>query len=174
LEIFAVWNGGMSIHGGLLGGAIGFFLFCKIKNIPVLKLADISVPAIALGMMFGRLGNFINGELPGRITDHPFGMDFGDGESRHPSQLYAMAKDLVLFILFSILVWKVQWKKVAGKVISAFLMGYALLRFGVEFFREPDPQLGFLFSWLTMGQLLSILLFSIGVSFFIFLQYKKV
>lgn len=173
LQIFAVWNGGMSIHGGLLGGAIGFYIFCRIKKIDLLKLADIAVPSIALGMVFGRLGNFINGELPGRITSHPWGMDFGDGEMRHPSQLYAMAKDTVLFVLFSILVWKVQWKHFAGGIMAGFLMMYAVFRFAVEFFREPDPQLGFLFSWLTMGQILSVILFILGLSSYIFLQQKK-
>lgn len=168
LQIFAVWNGGMSIHGGLIGGAIGFLLFCKKKKLDAMKFADISVVALALGMALGRLGNFVNGELPGRVTDHSIGMDFGDGENRHPAQLYAVAKDLILFTMFSFVLWKIQWKKYTGLVISCFLMAYAVFRFTVEFFREPDAQLGFIVSWITMGQILSLILFGVGLTLLIF------
>lgn len=166
LEIFFVWHGGMSIHGGLFGGAICFYLFCKYKKIDWKIFADIAVPSIAFGMALGRLGNFMNGELFGRVTDLPFGMDFGDGENRHPAQLYAMGKDLFLFIVFSYILWQGYLKEKAGSVIGLFLMSYAVLRFLVEFVREPDLQLGFIYSFLTMGQIFSIVLFFIGFSLF--------
>lgn len=173
LSLFTVWNGGMSIHGGLLGGAIGFILYCLYKKLPIGKLADISIVTLALGMALGRLANFVNGELPGRITDISWGIDFGDGENRHPSQLYAMGKDLFLFFIFSFILWKYEWKKYSGIIFAYFLITYAVFRFCVEFFRAPDAQLGFIFLGLTMGQVLSLLLFLIGIIIVSFLKRKK-
>lgn len=172
LSIFAVWNGGMSIHGGLLGGAIAFYLFCSRKKLPLGNLADISVVAIALGLALGRLGNFVNGELPGRITDLSIGMDFGDGENRHPSQLYAVAKDLILFFSFSYILWKSDITKNAGSIFSYFLISYGMMRFAVEFFRAPDPQIGFVFSIFSMGQFLSTLVIIIGIISLVFIHHS--
>ncbi len=171
-SLFSVWNGGMSIHGGLLGGSLGFILYCLYKKFPLGKLADIAVVAIVLGMAFGRLANFVNGELVGRITDVSWGVDFGDGENRHPSQLYAMGKDILLFIIFSVVLFRYEWKQKSGIIFASFLMMYALFRFCVEFFRAPDPQIGFLIFHLTMGQLLSIALFFIGCIVFLLLKRK--
>jgi phosphatidylglycerol:prolipoprotein diacylglycerol transferase len=168
LEILFVWNGGMSIHGGLFGGAICFYIFCRYKNINWKSMADITVPSIAFGMALGRLGNFMNGELVGRETDLFWGMDFGDGENRHPAQIYAMIKDLFLFILFSYILWKGYLQDKWGSIIALFLVFYATLRFLVEFVREPDSQLGFIYSFLTMGQIFSITLFLIGISLYFF------
>lgn len=172
ISIYTVWKGGMSIHGGLIGGVIGFIGYCRYAKLPLGKLADIAVVPLALGMALGRLANFVNGELPGRITDVAWGMDFGDGENRHPSQLYAMGKDIVLFFIFSAILFRYNWKKPAGLLFASFLMLYSVFRFTVEFFRAPDPQLGFLFAGLSMGQLLSLLLFALGIGIGIILKKK--
>lgn len=163
-EIFAVWHGGMSIHGGLLGGALGLFFFARKIKMNLWVLADLFAPAIALGLAFGRMGNFINGELVGRPTDFFFGMDFGDGVSRHPSQLYAVFKDL---LLCGILLFLSLHKKMpTGKLTAIFLLLYGVFRFFVEFFREPDSQIGLLFGLLSMGQVLSVGVFIFGVGLF--------
>ena len=163
LSIFTVWNGGMSIHGGLIGGAIGFMIIAKIKKIKILQFADIAVVSIAFGMALGRLGNFVNKELVGRETTVSWAVDFGDGIMRHPSQLYAVGKDLLLFAIFWYVLKKASKAKIkSGVILSAFLMLYAVFRFIVEFFREPDAQLGFIFFELSMGQILSIGLFIVG------------
>src|SRR6185295_10087191 len=167
-EIFAVWHGGMSIHGGLLGGALAAIIFIRRKKLPLWSIAGIIAPAVALGMMFGRIGNFANGELFGRPTLLPWGMDFGDGIKRHPAQLYAAAKDLILFCAFLGLNLKTQ---ISGKALwSYFLIGYGVLRFGVEFFREPDPQIGLFWGVLSLGQILSIAVIFVGI---IILRTKK-
>ncbi len=176
---FTVWNGGMSIHGGLLGGAIGFYLVTKIKKMDILQFSDISVVSIAFGMALGRLGNFVNKELVGRETTVPWGIDFGDGLMRHPSQLYAMGKDLILLSIFWYILIKISEYKQnktinSGYVFSAFLMMYAMFRFIVEFFREPDPQLGFIFLNFSMGQILSVVLFTIGAFSFLLLKILKI
>jgi len=169
LSIPAVWEGGMSFHGGLLGVIIATWLFCRKKGLPVLLTGDILVTAASLGLGFGRIGNFINAELWGRTTDLPWGMVFpGAGPlPRHPSQLYeAVLEGVVLFI---ILMWLHHRKVAFGIPFFSFFIFYGCFRFLVEFAREPDAQLGFLWSFLTMGQLLSIpmILFGIGGWFFI-------
>ncbi len=161
VQILMVWQGGMSIHGGLLGGFFGLLFACyKIKR-PIAEVADLFLPALALGLAFGRLGNFVNGELFGRITEVPWGMDFGDGENRHPSQLYAMLKDLLLCAIFLFLILRISWKP--GVLSGLFFCMYAVFRFIVEFFRAPDPQLGLLALGLSMGQWLSMVLFFVGL-----------
>ncbi len=165
LDMLAVWHGGMSIHGGLLGGALAFLWMCKRKNVDWKLLADLLVPALAVALMLGRFGNFISGELVGRMTSMPWGVDFGDGIMRHPSQLYAMVKDFLLASSFGYLIIKYQdnpfWK--SGQIFFAFLISYGVLRFIVEFFRAPDPQLGLLWLGLSMGQWLSVLVIGIGI-----------
>lgn len=164
-DIFAVWNGGMSIHGGLMGGAFGFLWICRKKNIDWKYLADLLVPALAIALMLGRFGNFMNGELIGRPTDMWWGMDFGDGVVRHPATLYAMGKDFFLALLFGYIILGFQknpfWKK--GSLFFAFLFCYGIVRFCVEFFRAPDPQLGLLFLHLSMGQWLSLGVMVVGM-----------
>lgn len=175
-SIFTVWNGGMSIHGGLIGGALGFYFITKVKKINTLQFADISVVSIALGMALGRLGNFVNKELVGRETTVPWAIDFGDGVMRHPSQLYAMGKDIILFCIFWYILNKISGsvsdtsKNTHGLVLAWFLIMYAIFRFTVEFFRQPDPQLGFVFLDFSMGQVLSFGLFVIGALSVLFLR----
>ncbi|MBN2429460.1 MAG: prolipoprotein diacylglyceryl transferase [Deltaproteobacteria bacterium] len=170
LSIPAVWEGGMSFHGGLLGVIIASYLFCRKKDLPVLLVGDILVAAASLGLGFGRLGNFINAELWGRTTDMPWGMVFpGAGPlPRHPSQLYEAVLEGA--VLFSLLMWMHHKKATYGIPFFSFFFFYGCFRFFVEFFREPDAQLGFLWSFVTMGQLLSVpmILFAIGGWLFVF------
>lgn len=164
LRIFKLWEGGMSFHGGVLGVLIAMVFFARRINKPFLVVADFIVPLVPLGLAAGRAGNFINGELWGRVTTMPWGMVFPQGgyEPRHPSQLYELGLEgLVLFILVW---WYASKPRRPGRVTAVFLVGYALSRFIVEFFREPDVQLGFVaFDWVTMGQLLSIPMLLAGI-----------
>lgn len=159
LEIFAVWNGGLSFHGGFIGGVIALLFFCRKKKIDFFEIADIAVIPLAFGIFLGRMGNFINGELVGRITDMPWCVNFkGHTGCRHPSQLYESFKNL---IIFSVL-WMMKDKKmVKGFFLWLFIFMYGSLRFFIEFFREPDPQMGFILG-LTMGQILSLVMIAIG------------
>jgi phosphatidylglycerol:prolipoprotein diacylglycerol transferase len=167
-EIIAIWQGGMSFHGALLGLSIAGWLYCRKHKIPFLKTADVYAVTAPVGLGLGRLGNFINGELFGRVTDSPLGMIFPNGGPlpRHPSQLYEFFLEGVL--LFMIL-WTLkgfsyrrQWP--GGSLMAAFLICYGLFRSFVELFREPDVQLGFLLGHLTMGQILSILMILAGAA----------
>ena len=163
LEILAVWEGGMSFHGGLLGVVVAVMLFCKRRQISVLLTGDILVTAAAVGLGLGRLGNFINGELWGRVTDVPWGMVFPQAGllPRHPSQLYeAFLEGLVLFVVL----WLLHRKNPRpGIPFFTFFLLYGVFRFGVEFFRQPDEHLGFLWAGATMGQLLSLPMVLAGV-----------
>ncbi len=162
-KILAVWEGGMSFHGGLLGVCVALFLFCKRRGFPVGRIADLAAGAATLGLGFGRLGNFINGELYGRATDVDWCMVFPQGgpECRHPSQLYeAGLEGLGLFLLLTIMN---RWRTPPGTLFWTFITGYGLARFFVEFFREPDSHLGFIFQWVTMGQILCIPMILLGV-----------
>ena len=163
LEMFALWHGGVSFHGGLIGAIIAILFFCKKKKTSFYELADIVVMPVALGLAFGRIGNFINGELYGRITNLPWAVKFRGAEGfRHPSQLYESLKN---FIIFGVL-WFIRNKKLPnGFLFWSFITMYAGLRFIAEFFREPDPQLGFIIFNLTMGQILSFAMFFIGIYF---------
>ncbi len=156
LEIFAVWQGGMSFHGGLIGVIVSSVLFCRRRNLPLLLAGDVVVTSATIGLGLGRIGNFINAELWGRVTDVPWAMVFpGAGPlPRHPSQLYeALLEGLLLFVILYLL----QRRKVlAGVPFFSFFLGYGLFRFIVEFFRQPDAHLGFLWGGATMGQLLSL------------------
>jgi phosphatidylglycerol:prolipoprotein diacylglycerol transferase len=167
LEIFQVWSGGMSFHGGFAGCVLAVLLFARSRKIPVLSLGDLTCAAGPIGLFLGRIANFINGELWGRPTDVPWAFVFpGAGpQPRHPSQLYEAALEgLVLFIVLAIAVRMGALKR-PGLTVGLFAIVYALGRSFCEFFREPDPQLGFLWGGLTMGMLLSIPLFLAGVAF---------
>jgi phosphatidylglycerol:prolipoprotein diacylglycerol transferase len=167
LQVLQLWSGGMSFHGGFLGCVAAVVLFARRRNISVLSLGDITCAVGPIGLFLGRLANFINGELWGRPTDVPWAMVFpGAGPMpRHPSQLYeATLEGLVLLIVLGLLVRKGALKR-PGLVVGVFAIGYALARSFCELFREPDPQLGFLFGGATMGMLLSIPLFLAGVAF---------
>lgn len=159
-----IWQGGMSFHGGLMGVFIALYFFARKINKPFWEVTDFIAPLVPFGLGFGRIGNFINGELWGRVTDVPWAMVFPqvDESPRHPSQLYeAGLEGLVLLVLVW---WYAAKPRPSGCVSAIFLMGYACCRFFIEFFREPDAQLGYLaFNWLTMGQLLSIPMLLVGL-----------
>lgn len=166
LEIIAVWHGGMSFHGGLLGVLLAVWWVARKHGLRWLELTDFVAPLIPLALAAGRLGNFINGELYGRVTDVPWGMLFqapGAGPlPRHPSQLYEFSLEGVL--LFVIL-WVFSAKpRPLGAVSGAFLLGYGTFRFIAEFFREPDDFLGLLALGLSMGQWLSLPMIVLGIA----------
>jgi phosphatidylglycerol:prolipoprotein diacylglycerol transferase len=162
--LFKIWEGGMSFHGGLLGVAVALTVFSYRFNKPFLELGDFVAPLVPIGLAAGRLGNFINGELWGRVSDVPWAMVFPgtDGQPRHPSQLYEFGLEGVL--LFIVVWWYAAKPRPAGCVSAIFLIGYSLARIISECFRQPDAPLGFLaFNWLTMGQLLSLPMLLIGL-----------
>lgn len=166
-SIPAVWEGGMSFHGGLGGATLGIWLFARREKVPMLSVADLCAAVVPLGIFFGRLANFIKPELWGRVSDVDWAMVFPDPAAgpfpRHPSQLYEAATEGVL--LFVVLMWAVRLGalKRPGLVTGLFGVGYGLARIFCEFFREPDPQLGFLFGGATMGMLLSLPLVIAGL-----------
>lgn len=164
LEIFYLWQGGMSFHGGLLGVLAMMALFAKRRHYKFLELGDLMAPLIPLGLAAGRMGNFINGELWGRPTDLPWGMVFPgstDGIARHPSQLYQFGLEgLTLFVLIW---WFARLPRPTGQVSAVFLIGYGMLRFLAEYAREPDAFLGLLAANLSMGQWLCIPMIAIGI-----------
>lgn len=160
-----IYQGGMSFHGGLLGVVFACFLFARKYRMKTLTVGDFVAPLFPLGLFFGRLGNFINGELWGRVTDVPWAMIFPhapDYLPRHPTQLYEAALEgLVLFI---VLYCYARKPRPRGRVVGVFLLGYGIARFIVEFWRQPDAHLGFIgFHWLTMGQALCIPMIVIGI-----------
>lgn len=169
-EIIAIWHGGLSFHGALIGAVIAILIFTKKKKIDFYEIADLSVIPLALGLALGRLGNFTNGELYGRITDVPWAFRFPDAEGfRHPSQIYESFKNFTIFLAL----WAIKDKKLPkGFMFWLFVVMYSALRFIVEFFRQPDPQVGFIMGFLTMGQVLSIVMFVVGV-YFLRKVYKK-
>jgi len=162
LQVFAVWEGGMSFHGGLTGAIIAALYFIRKHKLRFYPLADLGFQAAPIGLMLGRFGNFINGELYGRVTDVPWGMVFPGGGDlpRHPSQLYeAFLEGPLMFLILFLISRKVNRD---GVVFWSFIALYGLFRFLVEFVREPDAQLGFLAGGLSMGQLLSLPMFLLG------------
>lgn len=163
LEIFHVWQGGMSFHGGFLGVLVGMFFFTRKYPQPWLKVMDFVAPLVPIGLGAGRMGNFLNGELWGRVTKGDFGMIFAhvDQLPRHPSQLYEFALEgLALFLLL----WIYSAKpRATGAISGLFLIGYGSFRFIVEYTREPDHFLGLLSMGLSMGQWLSLPMVMIGV-----------
>ena len=166
LEALAVWHGGMSFHGGLLGVILAAALFARQRGVPFLELVDALAIVAPIGLFFGRVANFINGELWGRVTDVPWAVLFPDGGPlpRHPSQLYQAG--LEGLVLFAVMLWLSRGAyrpAAAGLLGGTFLAGYALARILVEFFREPDAQIGFLMGGLTMGQLLSLPMLLVGL-----------
>ena len=166
IQIFELWNGGMSFHGGVLGCIVAIVGFALYRGIPVLSLGDVTTAVAPIGLFLGRIANFINGELWGRPTDVPWAMVFPNGGPmpRHPSQLYEAALEgIVLFIVLNVLV-RLGALKRPGVVTGCFGVGYGIARITCEFFREPDVQLGFLWGGLTMGMLLCIPLMLIGVA----------
>ncbi|WP_235727617.1 prolipoprotein diacylglyceryl transferase [Kangiella shandongensis] len=172
---FKIWEGGMAFHGGILGVAAAGWYFARKNKKGFFEVGDFIVPLAPLGLMFGRLGNFINGELWGRqaAEGFPLAMRFPDdslGLLRHPSQLYQAAfEGLLLFLI----VWFYSAKPRPRKAVSGlFLTGYGVFRFGVEFFREPDAHLGKVISWLTMGQVLCVPMIALGI-YWLYSAYSK-
>jgi phosphatidylglycerol:prolipoprotein diacylglycerol transferase len=166
LHVLFIWQGGMSFHGGLLGVAAAIALFARKEGVPVLNVSDIVAGAAPIGLFFGRIANFVNGELFGRPTDLPWGVIFPRGGPipRHPSQLYeAGMEGLLLFLILYVLVRRGALER-RGILTGAFLIGYAISRMLVEFVRQPDQQLGFLIGGSTMGQLLSIPMLLAGIA----------
>lgn len=177
LYLFRMWEGGMSFHGGLLGVVTGGWFFARKSQRPIVQVMDFLAPLCPIGLGFGRLANFINMELPGRVTDSPFGLIYScdavrglnsmcvgawESVARHPSPLYqAFTEGALLFVL----VWLVSAKpKPTGMVSGVFLIGYSTFRMTTELFRSPDAHIGFIaFDWLTMGQLLSLPMMIAGI-----------
>lgn len=161
-EIFRIWNGGMSFHGGAAGMIIAMIVFSWKKGLDVLRLTDMICAAVPIGLFFGRIANFINGELYGRVSSASWAMVFPNGgpDPRHPSQIYeAGLEGFVLTIVLAALIHINAVRNRPGVVSAVFLAGYAAFRFFVEFFREPDEQIGFIATWLTMGQILCLPMF---------------
>ena len=163
LDILAVWQGGMSFHGGFLGVVLGGWLFARRHQLHWMAVTDFVAPLVPFGLGFGRIGNFINGELPGRVTDVPWAMIFPhiDALPRHPSQLYEALLEGV--VLGALLLWFSRKQHPVGAMSALFLMGYGTMRFLVEFTREPDDFLGLLTFGLSMGQWLSLPMVILGV-----------
>ncbi len=173
LEIFAIWHGGMSFHGGLIGVLTVGILFSWRNKKSFWKIADLIIVTVPIGLGLGRIGNFINGELYGRVTQLPWGMIFPKGGPlpRHPSQLYESA--LEGGVLFLIL-WVIKDKKLpTGGLLALFFFLYGIFRFFVEFFREPDVQLGFVLGPFTMGQVLCAFMIGGGMILFIYLRRRS-
>jgi len=171
-KIIAVWDGGMSFHGGLIGVTIATLIFSRKTHIRIWSIADLVIPIVPLGLFLGRLGNFINGELWGRPSNVPWAMIFpraplvhGVMVPRHPSQLYEAGLEGLL--LFAVLWILARRQRPEGLLLGTFLIFYGLVRCLVEFFREPDPQLGLIGGAISMGQLLSIPMILVGIGFII-------
>ncbi len=166
LSALAVWQGGMSFHGGLLGVFVAMILFARSRKINWIGVADLVVCAAPIGLFFGRIANFVNGELFGRVSDVSWAMVFPHGGPlpRHPSQLYeAVLEGLVLFVVLAAFALGTKAPQRRGLLSGVFLTGYAIARMIAELFREPDAHLGFLFAGATMGQLLSLPLLLVGL-----------
>jgi len=168
LSILRIWEGGMSFHGGMLGVTTAMLLFARLRKIHVFDVSDLVACATPIGLFFGRLANFVNSELWGRVTDSPLGMVFPNGgpEPRHPSQLYEAATEgLILFILLAILAQQPAIRRRRGLLTGLFLIGYAIARSFCELFREPDSYLGFVLGGvISMGQVLSFPMLLAGLA----------
>ena len=168
IEIMMIWNGGMSFHGGLIGVIVASKLFSSKHKINQFILLDLVALSAPIGIFFGRIANFINSELYGRATDLPWSVQFAliDSVKRHPSQLYeAFFEGIVLFLMLRYFFRK-NYLLNPGKISALFLIFYSLFRFLIEFFRFPDPQIGYLIFNLTLGQLISILFLVVGIALF--------
>jgi phosphatidylglycerol:prolipoprotein diacylglycerol transferase len=166
MEVFRVWHGGMSFHGGFLGVAVALLAFARARKIAFFRLTDMVAPAVPIGLMFGRIANFINGELWGRATDAPWGVIFpaGGPVARHPSQIYeALLEGLALFLILRLATHKRLWLRTKGAVTGLFLAGYGLFRISLETVREPDAFLPDFPLGLTMGMMLSVPMLVLGL-----------
>jgi phosphatidylglycerol:prolipoprotein diacylglycerol transferase len=164
---------GMSFHGGLICVILFAWLYCRKNKLRFLEMADLFIPAIPLGYTFGRIGNFINGELYGRVTTAPIGMIFPQAPGnalRHPSQLYeAFFEGILLFLLL----WSLRRRvRLPGAMLGLYLIGYGAVRFFIEFFRQPDAHLGFVLTVFSMGQMLCLLMIGVGLLLLLILKYR--
>ena len=180
LAIIRIWEGGMAFHGGFLGVVAAVWLFAYRNKINPLALGDMIALVAPIGLFFGRIANFINGELYGRVTSHPIGMIFPHAgtEPRHPSQLYEAGLEGILLGLILIFAWRTGLaQKIKGSLIALFLIGYGTARFIVEFFREADAHIG-LYEIASLsvsqGQLLSLPMVAIGIGLFVFITRKPI
>ena len=167
MEIIKVWQGGMSFHGGFLGVVIAAWLFARKRSIPAVHLADLLACTAPIGLFFGRIANFINGELWGRVSDMPWAVIFprGGPAPRHPSQIYeSLLEGLVLFAVVNLLARNETIRRHGGLLCGVFVTGYGVARGIVENFRQPDEHLGFLFMHVTMGQILSLPMILAGLA----------
>ncbi|HEX2257933.1 MAG TPA: prolipoprotein diacylglyceryl transferase [Afifellaceae bacterium] len=175
VAVLRIWEGGMSFHGGLLGTIIAMLAFAARRGIPALSLFDVVAAAVPFGLFFGRIANFINGELFGRPADVPWAVVFPEGGAlpRHPSQLYeAGLEGIGIFLVLWLLTHhfgSLRWPGLTG---GAFLALYGAARFFVEFFREPDPQLGFIAGFLTMGMILSLPMILVGLGAILYARWR--
>ena len=165
LDIFKIWQGGMSFHGGLVGIIIASYLFAKKYKNNIFKYLDIIALVAPIGIFFGRIANFINSELYGYPTSVPWAVQFVqiDNLYRHPSQLYEAALEGLLLFIILLYFWNKNFLEKTGKLSALFLIFYSFFRFIVEFFRVPDEQLGYLILNLTIGQLISLIFFIFGI-----------
>ena len=173
LEIIKIWEGGMSFHGALIGIILGTYLFSLKKNIPTFFLLDIIACVSPIGIFLGRIANFINGELVGKVTTLPWGVIFPaiDMLPRHPSQLYeALLEGVILFLILNTLIFKKKYK--IGTCSYLFMIFYGVLRIVSEFFREPDIQIGYLFNLFSLGTILSFLMILSGLVIMIIIRKK--
>lgn len=175
IDALKIWQGGMAFHGGLLGVIAAMVLFAWKNKIPLLALSDRVAVVAPIGLFFGRIANFINGELVGRATDAPWGMIFHDGDvPRHPSQIYQAATEgLVLFIIMVLMQRRASIRNHYGLISGAFLTAYATMRFFVEYTRKPDTQIGYLVFDLSMGQLLCIPMMLVGFGIMIYARTRS-
>ncbi len=175
-DALAVWQGGMAFHGGALGVVLAVIYFARKNKIPLLSLGDMVAITVPLGLLCGRLANFINGELWGRVTDVSWAVVFPTGGPlpRHPSQLYEAALEgALLLALLNLLVWKYRALSKPGLLTGLFLIGYGASRFLVEYVREPDAHIGFIFNFITMGQILSLPMMLAGGGFIYWATLRK-
>ena len=177
MEIFKIWNGGMSFHGGLIGVILAIIYSSRTLNIPIMLFSDLVAIVSPIGLFFGRIANFINGELFGRVTNHNLGMIFPNGGKfpRHPSQLYeAFFEGIILFFIMLVLMNKSDFFEKKGFLTASFVFFYGIFRFFIEYFREPDGHIGLIYFNFSMGQFLSLPMIVFGLYFMINLYYKKV
>ena len=175
-EILKIWQGGMSFHGGLLGVIIATIIFSKIKKINFLNFTDIIACSAPIGFLLGRIANFLNGELFGKVSTLPWAVVFPEGGniSRHPSQIYeAILEGIVLFILINFFALKKHLLLKTGYVSGLFLVLYSILRIFSENFREPDIHLGYFFSYFSMGIILSVITFLAGCYIIFFIKNNE-
>ncbi|BAR99828.1 prolipoprotein diacylglyceryl transferase [Blastochloris viridis] len=169
VDALMVWRGGMSFHGGFVGTVVAMVLFARSRGIPVWSLFDLVAATVPIGLFLGRIANFINSELWGRVTDVPWGVIFPNGgpEPRHPSQLYQAGLEGICLFALAMVAIRLGALRRPGLVAAMFATGYGIARTVGELFRQPDPQIGFLWGGMTMGMLLSFPMIVVGVIFIV-------